>query len=101
MEIFRLYVGCKKIAESSKDRESILIYERGHEGFLDILSFGKDFIPYDAFLIWLKSRCPDPGRLDLDLILNKLGLDHYDPIAIVRKTNGIKYPEDNVLVVIE
>ncbi|MBO5239090.1 MAG: Hin recombinase [Lachnospiraceae bacterium] len=37
---------------------------------------------------FLKERCVSESRIGLDVILNQLGLDTYDPLAIVEKTHG-------------
>ena len=38
-----------------------------------------------------RRRCWEEDRDGLDNILNKLGLTHYDPLEIVKKTHGVSY----------
>lgn len=39
----------------------------------------------------LESRCWERNRDDIDTIINNLGLKHYDPLDIVKKTHGVSY----------
>ncbi len=39
----------------------------------------------------LQSRCWEEDRVGMSDILKRLGLTHYDPLAIVKKTHGVSY----------
>lgn len=43
---------------------------------------------WDDFDYFLRSRCFEETRQDVKLLLSELGLDHFDPLAIVEKTKG-------------
>lgn len=59
---------------------------------IQMLPFGNQKDPdYVYFMEYLKTRCWDPNRPDLKDILSRLGLDSYDPLAIVLKTHGRRY----------
>lgn len=53
--------------------------------------FPKEFLNEMELRDILELRCWERDRADIDLILAKLGLDVYDPVKIVRKTNGISF----------
>lgn len=38
-----------------------------------------------------ETRCWERGRADIKELLNKIGLDEYDPIEIVKRTFGVSY----------
>ncbi len=39
----------------------------------------------------LETRCWERGRANINELLNKIGLDEYDPIEIVKRTFGVSY----------
>lgn len=43
---------------------------------------------WEDFEYFLESRCLPRGRDHIQQILNSMGLDHYDPLAIIEKTEG-------------
>ena len=53
------------------------------------LAFDKIDIPKLSEL--LEARCWERGRTDIMELLNKIGLDEYDPIEIVKRTFGVSY----------
>ena len=75
-----------------------IISEEGLEGFLAIenevdtplsTAFGVNQTPtWDDLQTFLEDRCIPQQRDGLSYYLEELGLDHYDPLAIIRKTQG-------------
>ena len=66
----------------------------------DLLStaFGVNLEPnWNDFQVFLEERCVPRQRDGLHYYLSELGLDHYDPMDIIRKTNG-RMAEDNCWV---
>ena len=58
-------------------------------------AFGKNALPtWDDFTAFLEERCVPRQRAGLREYLEALGLDEYDPLAIVEKTQG-RMAEDN------
>jgi len=52
---------------------------------------------WDDFEYFLRDRCFSENRLDVKDRLNKLGLNNYDPLAIIEKTKG-KITDDNMWI---
>ena len=62
---------------------------------IQMLPFGKCKNPdYAYFMEYLKTRCWDQNRPDLKEILSRLGIDSYEPLAIVMKTHGLRYNDN-------
>lgn len=56
------------------------------------LPFGACMSPdYEWVVSFLESRCPSRERLDLKEVLGSLGLDVFDPLAIVQTTHGVMW----------
>lgn len=54
------------------------------------------FLAYDEidlvlFSELLETRCWERERVDINTLLNKLGMNEYDPIEIVERTFGVSY----------
>ena len=57
-------------------------------------AFGVNENPdWDAFNVFLKSRCMPESRDNAKNVLEKIGIDNYDCMRIVEKTNG-RTPDD-------
>lgn len=50
--------------------------------------FHSDMVSLHAIYEFLESRCFPRDRVDCKMILEKMGLDTYDVVKIVRKTHG-------------
>ena len=46
-------------------------------------------VSLECVKVFLKCRTIKPYRRDIEYILSKLGLEHYDTLDILRKTHGI------------
>ena len=58
-------------------------------------AFGVNQSPtWEDLQVFLESRCVPRERDGLQYYLEELGLDEYDPLAIIRKTQG-RMAEDN------
>lgn len=53
--------------------------------------FYSDIIDLYRLTEILRARCWQEERADINKILNKLGIEYYDPLEIVKKTHGISY----------
>ncbi len=61
-------------------------------------AFGaKEDPDWNDFEYFLQDRCYEKNRADIKQILRNLGLDFYDPLSILEKTNGRNY-EDNMWI---
>ncbi|MGN1138700.1 MAG: helix-turn-helix domain-containing protein [Ruminococcus sp.] len=90
--------GCK-ISVFWKDELTALVSISNNQVFIKrftdnpikqfFLAFDKIDIPKLSEL--LETRCWEKGRCDIYELLNKIGLDHYDPIEIVKRTFGVSY----------
>ena len=68
---------------------------------LILRAFGaKEVVTYEDFEAFLESRCFPRDRDKMKIELEALGLRNYDPLAIIRKTEG-KMAEDDCRLVIE
>ncbi|MCM1467415.1 MAG: helix-turn-helix domain-containing protein [Alistipes sp.] len=73
--------------------QKILIHNESD--FLLERAFGMNSRPtWQDFNLFLEERCFPRSRFGIKMILSDLGLDSYDPIAIIEKTNG-RMAEDN------
>lgn len=73
--------------------QKILIHNESD--FLLERAFGMNNKPtWQDFNIFLEERCFPRSRFGIKMILSEYGLDSYDPIAIIEKTNG-RMAEDN------
>lgn len=64
-------------------------------------AFGtKEDVDYKDYEEFLESRCFPSSRDKLKLELRNLEIDYYDPLAIIRKTEG-RMAEDDCYIVIE
>lgn len=53
-------------------------------------AFGKhEKVTWELFKRLLEDRCFEPGRADSNEILRSFGLPVYDPLCIIRVTNGV------------
>ena len=60
-----------------------------HTDFLVKTAFGQNTTPnWDDFMAFLEERCVPRQREGLQDYLEALGLDHYDPLEIVLRTEG-------------
>ena len=65
-------------------------------------AFGKNALPtWDDFTAFLEERCVPRQRAGLREYLEALGLGEYDPLAIVRKTQGRMAEDDQWIEVID
>lgn len=57
-------------------------------------AFGvKEVITFEDVDKFLESRCFPRQRNHCKRLLNSLGLDHYDPLSICRRTHGVQYDD--------
>lgn len=64
-------------------------------------AFGKKALPtWDDFLAFLEERCIPKGRAGLQEYLTSIGLDEYDPLEIIKRTEG-RMAEDQQWLKIE
>lgn len=65
------------------------------------MPFGNNQIPtWEDYMEFLENRCIPKSRAGLQEYLETLGLDHYDPIDIIRKTQG-RMAEDQLWLKVE
>lgn len=58
---------------------------------IQLLPFGVWMYPtYTELIEYFKTRCWEPVRPDIETILNKLNVETYDVVEIVKKTHGRK-----------
>lgn len=84
-----------RIAEIDFDpkKETVSRYKTYSDNII-FLPFGVCKTPdYRRLCEYFKSRCWDPSRPDIDRLLNKLGLDFFEPLAIVKKTHGLMFKD--------
>ena len=73
--------------------QKILIHNESD--FLLERAFGMNNKPtWQDFNVFLEERCVPRSRFGIKMILSEYGLDSYDPIAIIERTNG-RMAEDN------
>ncbi|MBR0419806.1 MAG: helix-turn-helix domain-containing protein [Erysipelotrichaceae bacterium] len=74
---------------------------RNYTGNLIRRAFGvKEEVTYEDFEHFLRSRCFPETRDKLKIELERLGIDSYDPLAIIRKTQG-RMADDDFYIIIE
>ena len=72
------------------------VYIDNYTGNIWNMAFGNTISPtWEDFQFFLRERCFPETRIDANRILKALGLNHYDPLAIIEKTKG-KIAEDNM-----
>ena len=55
----------------------------------DLFRFGTlKSVPISVFYAWAEQRCFPENRVDAEELLAELGLEKYDPLQIVMKTNA-------------
>lgn len=94
-EHIEIFNGPDMVAEFDVDysTEKITNYHRYTDDWV-ISPFGNsDSVTYDMFLGFLESRCPERGRPDLKELLNKWGLEVYDPVGICKATRGLMWDD--------
>ena len=65
------------------------------------LPFGNNQNPsWEDYLHFLESRCIPRTRVGLREYLETIGVDHYDPLEIIRKTQG-RMAEDDLWLTME
>lgn len=65
------------------------------------MPFGNNQMPtWEDYQAFLENRCIPKSRAGLQEYLEALGLDHYDPLAIIRKTQG-RMAEDSLWLKVE
>lgn len=65
-------------------------------------AFGVNHSPtWEDLQVFLESRCVPRERDGLPYYLEKLGLDQYDPLAIIRKTQGQMAEDDCSIKIVE
>lgn len=81
-----------------KDEPVSEIYVRGNEVTIKRFTlhpvkqiFSRDKMDIFGLSEVFRRRCWDENRDGIEDILKKLGLVHYDPLEIVRKTHGVSY----------
>ncbi|MCD7715398.1 MAG: AAA family ATPase [Lachnospiraceae bacterium] len=77
---------CTVILINFRDREIVI---RNHT--MDVIhrAFGViEYPDWEEFEEFLENRCFPRTRFHLDLVLSDLGLDFYDPLSIIEKTQG-------------
>ena len=81
-----------------KDEPVSEIYVRGNEVTIKRFTlhpvkqiFSRDKMDIYGLSEVFRRRCWDENRDGIEDILKKLGLSHYDPLEIVRKTHGVSY----------
>ena len=81
-----------------KDEPVSEIYVRGNEVTIKRFTlhpvkqiFSRDKMDIFGLSEVFRRRCWDENRDGIEDILKKLGLSHYDPLEIVRKTHGVSY----------
>ncbi len=90
--------GCK-ISVYWKDELTAVVNIQNNDGFVKKFTdnpmkqffFAFDKIDIAKLSELLETRCWERGRADIKDLLNKIGLDEYDPIEIVKRTFGVSY----------
>ena len=77
------------MADVIVDRLNLRVTCVNHTEDITLLPFGRRTSPtMEDFANFLLSRCFPRERRNCEQLLGDLGLDHYTPIGIVRKTHG-------------
>lgn len=83
------------------DFKSRTVQIENHTDTLLDRAFGINEHPtWEDFEFFLEDRCFPKTRDKMKLILEDMGLDYYDPLAIIRKTHG-RMAEDHAWIDIE
>lgn len=89
---------CTTICADFTDRT---LRTSNHTDNLAKTAFGNTELPgWDDFLTFLEERCVPRSRMGIREYLEAIGVDEYDPLAIVRKTGG-RMAEDEQWLEIE
>lgn len=101
LKVFHCYCKdtlCAKFAADETDQS--LCVENKADDVLK-LPFGKKQTPTWAdYRFFLEDRCVPKSRAGLREYLESLGLDHYDPLEIIKKTQG-RMAEDDLWFTVE
>ena len=75
----------------SRDRKKIQYFKHVPDGLRQPFSGKK--LDVERFYRFLKSRCYEDGRADLDMILKKAGFKDNNPYDWIRLTHGVTYDD--------
>ena len=91
---------CARIAADANSIELRMLNRNLVSDFLK-LPFGNNQNPsWEDYLHFLESRCIPRTRAGLREYLETIGVDHYDPLEIIRKTQG-RMAEDDLWLTVE
>lgn len=83
------------------DDTAQMICVQNHTNDFLKMPFGNNQVPtWDDYIEFLESRCIPKSRAGLQEYLETLGLDHYDPVDIIQKTQG-RMAEDQLWLKVE
>lgn len=89
VKCFKYYNGHALCTVIYADFTDKTLVAENHTDFLVKTAFGQKNAPnWDDFLAFLEERCVPRQREGLQDYLEALGLDHYDPLEIVLRTEG-------------
>ena len=98
MRILRYYNGTELCTEIKYDYSTGVVQIQNYTDDLLLRAFGINEYPsiqdLDKFL---RSRCFPESRDKKKLLLRSLGVDYYDPLEIIKKTEGRMVEDDQWL----
>ena len=65
---------------------------------ISLFGFTDTEVTLEKFYSWVKKRCCPPNRVDIDEVLAAFGLERYDALEIVKRTNAVLTGKDNFWV---
>lgn len=102
LRIFRYYNKDKLCSEIIADYTAQEIHAENYTSQYIKTAFGKNVLPTWAdFIAFLEERCIPRQRAGLREYLEALGLDAYDPLEIIKKTQGRMAEDEQWIEVIE
>ena len=102
VRIFRYYDKDNLCSEIMADYTARDLRAENYTPQLIKTAFGKNMLPtWEDLNAFLEERCVPQQRAGLREYLETLGLDEYDPLAIIRKTRGRMAEDEQWLEVIE
>lgn len=54
-----------------------------------LFGFTAEEVTLEKFYSWVKKRCCPPDRVDIDEVLAAWGMEKYDALELVKKTNAV------------
>lgn len=87
--VFRYYDAARLCTLIYADFTDQTLLAENHTNDLSKTAFGKKTLPsWDDLLAFLEERCIPRGRANLQDYLIDIGADEYEPLEIIRKTEG-------------